>query len=258
MTDRQESAKAFSDMHVPGSPLVLFNAWDAGSARAVSAAGAAAIATGSWSVAAAHGYGDGEKLPLDLAIANLARIVDAVDIPVSVDIESGYDDPAATAKQMVAAGAIGCNVEDSFAADGTLREVADQAERVAAMRRVLDAASPGFFINARTDIFFQAPIEDHDGKMVKAALDRAARYTDAGSDGIFVPGVVDLALIEQLVAGTTAPINIMMSDASPSLRQLADVGVARISYGPAPYLAVMRQLEAEAATVIGWKGSQPD
>ncbi|HYJ29990.1 MAG TPA: isocitrate lyase/phosphoenolpyruvate mutase family protein, partial [Allosphingosinicella sp.] len=105
-------AEAFAGLHVAGAPLVLFNAWDAGSAATVAEAGATAVATGSWSVAAAQGFGDGEKVPLDLAIANLERIAAAVELPVTIDLEGGYDDPAASAARAKRAGAIGCNLED--------------------------------------------------------------------------------------------------------------------------------------------------
>src|SRR5258708_6285145 len=118
-------AETFRSLHVPGRPFVLFNVWDAGTAKAVASAGAHALATGSWSVAAANGFADGEQLPLDLAIDNLARIVKATDLPVSVDLESGYGKTANEVGQSIAraiqAGAIGCNLEDSFPRDGSLR-----------------------------------------------------------------------------------------------------------------------------------------
>jgi len=119
-------------LHVPGKPLVLFNIWDAGSARAVALAGGKAIATGSWSVANANGFADGERMPLALAIDNLRRIVGVTDLPVTVDLESGYGDAANVVGETVGlaidAGAVGCNLEDSFPANGTLRETVDQAD----------------------------------------------------------------------------------------------------------------------------------
>jgi 2-methylisocitrate lyase-like PEP mutase family enzyme len=138
MTDQQTRARTFRALHTAGRPLVLFNAWDPGSARAVEAAGAVAIATGSWSVAAAFGQADGERLPLTLALDNLARIVAATDLPVSIDLESGYgEDPAGVARTVgaaVAVGAVGCNLEDSLPATGRLREIGDQVERLRAAR----------------------------------------------------------------------------------------------------------------------------
>src|SRR4051812_38664184 len=142
MLSPRQKAEYFRTLHVPGRPLVLFNIWDPGSAKAVAAAGALAIATGSWSVANANGYSDGEQVPLDLAIDNLARIAQAVDLPVTVDIESGYgkngDEVGRTIERTIQAGAVGCNLEDSFPENGALREVAEQVERIRHARTAAD------------------------------------------------------------------------------------------------------------------------
>ena len=247
MSDLQQKAHDFHALHVPGQPVVLFNIWDAGSAKAVAAAGARALATGSWSVAAAHGFGDGERLPLDLAIDNLARIARAVALPVTIDIESGYGSTAdmvgRTIARTIAAGAIGCNLEDSFPGDGTLREVTGQVERIRCARAAADAQGIRYFINARTDIFFQGPPATHDEAMLNAAIDRAHAYRDAGADGLFAPGLVDRTLIARLAAASPLPLNIMVSDETPGLDVLCDAGVARVSHGPRPYLAMMQALE---------------
>ena len=155
MSDQQTKAKQFKALHTPGTPLILFNVWDAGSAKVVATANAQAIATGSWSVAAAHGLDDGEKLSLQHALANLARIVAVTDLPVTIDIESGYEDPAHTVAETIKAGAIGCNLEDSFPHNGQLRDLAEQVERIQAARAAADALGLDYFINARTDVFFQ-------------------------------------------------------------------------------------------------------
>jgi methylisocitrate lyase len=253
-TARQDSARLFHSLHVPGQPLVLFNAWDAGSARAVADAGAQAIATGSWSVAAANGFADGEQLPLALAMDNLHRIVAAVALPVTVDLESGYGDApaavAATVAAALAAGAIGCNLEDSFPADGSLRDAADQAARLTAARRAADAAGVAFFINARTDVFFQAPAAAHDVAMVDTALARARAYADAGASGVFVPGLVDEQLIARVVAGSPLPVNVMAMVGGPVRSRLAQLGVARISHGPGPYRGAMRWLTDAAKNAM--------
>jgi Phosphoenolpyruvate phosphomutase len=134
MSAQAAKAETFRSLHVSGRPLVLFNIWDAGSAKVVASQGARALATGSWSVAAANGFADGERVPLDLAIDNLARIVKANDLPVTVDLESGYGETAGEVAQSVAraieAGAVGCNLEDSFPRDGSLREIGEQAEEL--------------------------------------------------------------------------------------------------------------------------------
>jgi methylisocitrate lyase len=251
---QNDKAKQFQSLHVPGQPLVLFNAWDAGSARAVADAGARAIGTGSWSVAAANGFADGEKLPFALALDNLRRMVAAVELPVTIDIESGYGDApeavAATVTAALEAGAIGCNLEDSFPADGRLREVQDQAARLVAARRAADGAGVAMYLNARTDVFFQKPADAHDMAMVEAALERARAYADAGASGLFVPGVIAEALIARLAEASPLPVNIMLMPGVPARARLAELGVARISHGPGPYLGAMRWLTDAARAAM--------
>jgi 2-methylisocitrate lyase-like PEP mutase family enzyme len=255
MTDQPLNAEQFRKLHISGQPLVLFNIWDAGSAKAVAAAGARAIATGSWSVANANGFADGERTPLALAIDNLRRIVAATQLPVTVDLESGYGNaPEAVGETLtlaIDAGAVGCNLEDSFPANGKLRETIDQAGRIRCARQAADAANIHFFINARTDIFFERPPEQHNDAMVSGAIDRAHAYAEAGADGLFAPGLADIGLIARLAEASPLPLNIMVGDLTPPLRALADSGVARVSHGPGPYLIAMKRLEeaARAASV---------
>ena len=250
MTDQARKAEQFRGFHVPGRPLVLFNIWDAGSARAVATAGAKAIATSSWSVANAHGLADGERIPLALVVDNLRRIVAATDLPVTIDLESGYGDTMDAVEQTIQgaieAGAVGCNLEDSFLANGKLRETSDQAHRIRHARRTADAAKNHFFINARTDVFFQRAAEQPNDIMVVEAIERAHAYSDAGADGLFTPGLVDITLIARLAQASPLPLNIMVGDATPPLRVLAEHGVARVSHGPRPYLAAMKALEEAA------------
>jgi len=250
MPTQKSKAKSFRSLHVSGTPLILFNAWDAGSAKAVAAAGAKAIATGSWSVAKANGFDDGEDLPLDLAIANLARITEATNLPVTIDLESGYGaTPQAVAKTIrrsIEAGAVGCNIEDSDPATGKLRKAQDQARRIAQARKAASATGVSYFINGRTDVFFQKPPKQHDETMVAEALERARIYAAVGADGLFVPGLIDETLIAKVVKGSPLPVNIMVSSGTPSFRALAKCGVARISHGPRPYLLAMKALEEAA------------
>jgi 2-methylisocitrate lyase-like PEP mutase family enzyme len=250
MTTPTEKAQAFRALHVPGSPLVLFNAWDAGSAKTVADAGAQAIATGSWSVAAAHGYADSEALPLDLVLANVARIVRSVDVPVTLDFERGYgaslDQLSNAIGSAIDAGAIGFNIEDGV--PGGLRDLAEQAERIRAARAAADAKGVPVFINARTDVFLIRPTESHTDQLVEDALARADAYAQAGADGLFVPGLIDEALIASVCARSPLPVNIMMRQGAPSRARLASLGVARISYGPGPYRIAMQAL-AEAAAL---------
>jgi 2-methylisocitrate lyase-like PEP mutase family enzyme len=253
MTVQAQKAEQFRMLHIPGKPLILFNIWDAGSATAVVTAGAKALATGSWSVANANGFADGEHTPISFAIENLRRIVGATDLPVTVDLESGYgDSPEAvgeTVAQGIDAGAVGCNLEDSFPTNGKLRATVDEAARIRRARQTADAANIQFFINARTDIFFQVSADQRNDAMIADAIDRAHAYAEAGADGLFAPGLVDIALIGRLAKASPLPLNIMVGDTTPPVRSLAEHGVARVSHGPGPYLMAMKALEEAARAV---------
>ena len=247
MTDIAAKARAFAALHKPGEPLILFNAWDPGSAKVVAEAGAAAIATGSWSVAAAAGFADAESLPINLAIDNAARIVAAVDLPVTIDFEGGYaTDPQELGQHMAwlaKTGAIGCNFEDQVIGGEGIHDVADQAARIAAARAVV---GPDFFINARTDIFLKARPDTHDDAKIDAALERARAYADAGGSGFFVPGLIDLRLLERVCSASPLPVNFMAFPGAPGAAEVANAGIARISHGPHPFRIAMEALQAAA------------
>jgi 2-methylisocitrate lyase-like PEP mutase family enzyme len=249
MTDKFQ---AFAALHIPGDPVILFNAWDAGSAKAVAEAGARAIATGSASVAGAHGFSDAEALPIGLALANAARVVESVQLPVTIDFEGAYavdpDGVAASMARLAATGAIGCNFEDQVIGGVGLYETADQAARIAAARKAIGA---DFFINARTDIFLKAKPETHDVAMVDAALERARAYADAGASGFFVPLLADLALLERFCSASPLPVNFMAFPGAPSAKEVAATGVARISHGPFPWRLAMQALKDAAAKEYG-------
>ena len=250
-----DRARLFADLHVKGSPLILFNVWDAGSARAVAEAGAKAIATGSWSVAGAHGFGDGEKLSLDLALANAKRIVAAVDLPVTIDFEGGYGEAleavTANVTQLIATGAVGCNFEDQIVGGEGIYCTEHQCARIAAMRRAAEQASlPNFFINARTDIFLKAAPATHDDSHLEEAIDRATAYAQAGASGFFAPGLRQSEQIRKLCELSPLPVNIIALPDAPSTRELAALGVARISYGPAPYRQMIAALKTAAQKAL--------
>ena len=256
VADQTRKAEQFRALHIPGKPLVLFNIWDAGGAKAVAAGGVKAIATSSWSVANANGFSDGEQTPLTLAIENLRRIVEATDLPVTIDLESGYGDAPEVVSETIGlaikAGAVGCNLEDSFPTNGKLRTTIDQVYRIRRTRQTADAADIRFFINARTDVFFQRPPAEHDDDaMVAEVIERAGAYAEAGADGLFAPGLIDINLIARLTEASSLPLNIMVGEGTAALRVLAEHGVARVSYGPGPYLMAMKALEerARAASV---------
>jgi 2-methylisocitrate lyase-like PEP mutase family enzyme len=253
MPIQREKAEAFQKLHVKGNPVVLFNAWDAGSARVVAKSGAKAIATGSWSVAAAYGYADGQALPLSTAIENLARIVANVELPVTIDLEAGYGDAPETVADAVtraiAAGAIGFNLEDQVISGTGLYTIADQSQRIQAARKAADGASIPAFINARTDVFLKASSDKHDEHLLDEALQRATAYAKAGASGFFAPGLINEKLIARLCEACTLPVNIMMSPSTPNATRLAELGVSRVSHGPGPYRQMMRLLEDAARTV---------
>lgn len=253
MSDQVTKAQTFKKLHVPGNPVILFNIWDAGTAKAVAASGAKALATGSWSVAAAHGFEDGEHMPFDLALANLERITSATDLPVTIDLESGYganpEEVGASVARAVQAGAIGCNIEDSSRETGPLRAISEQAARLKGARHAADRLGVPAFLNARADVFLIAPSDAHEG-LVAEALERGRAYADAGADGFFVPGLVNEILIARVIDGSPLPVNIMASASAPSAARLAELGVARISHGPGPYRMMMKALENAARAAL--------
>jgi 2-methylisocitrate lyase-like PEP mutase family enzyme len=241
----------FAKLHVAGDPLVLFNAWDAGSAAAVAKSGASAIATGSASVAMANGFGDGQAVPMELALANAERIVSAVDLPVTVDFEGGYaTDPegvTANGRRLAATGAIGCNFEDQVVGTDRIYDIAEQAARIAALRA---GVGEQFFINARTDLFLKAKPDAHDSALAGEAIERGKAYAATGVNGYFIPGLADLSLVERIVKAVGVPVNAMHLPGGPSRAQWASAGIARVSHGPFPFMAMQEWLAGEAKAAI--------
>ncbi len=241
-----EKARAFAELHKPGEPLLLYNIWDAGGAQAIAEAGAKAVATGSWSVAAAQGYRDGQAISLDLVLTLLARIAASVDLPVSLDFEGGYAEApealAANLARVIEAGAVGINFEDQVVGGTGLHAPEVQCARIAALRAAAEADGLPFFLNARTDLFLKEKDRARHAGLVPEAIERAAAYAEAGASGFFVPGLVDPALIGAVCEATALPVNVMMLDGAPSMADLAALGVARISHGPGPYFTAMADL----------------
>jgi 2-methylisocitrate lyase-like PEP mutase family enzyme len=246
--DQIKKAEEFASLHVKGAPVILYNAWDAGSAKAIIGAGAKAIATSSWSVAAALGYKDGEDLPLSLAEHVVRGIATTVNVPVTVDFEGGYSDDdqklASNITKLLELGVIGINFEDRVVKGTGLYGIDRQAKRIAAIRRAAEQRGISFFINARTDVFLG------NGGDVEEALRRAHAYAAAGASGFFIPGVIDPALIQRIVEEVTLPVNVMVMDGVPSNDKLAKLGVSRVSYGPIPYIEAMGALQKKAAKVF--------
>ena len=238
-----EKCRTFAALHVPGNPLILYNIWDAGSAKAVADAGAKAIATGSWSVAGAQGYADGEAVPLDLVMRIAGRIAETVDLPVTIDFEGGYAEaPSALATniaRLLDEGIVGINFEDQVVGGSGLYSPSVQHGRIEAVRRSAEGVGVPLFINARTDLFLKEKDRTKHGPLISEATDRAAAYLDAGANSLFAPGLIDPALIGQICEAVSLPVNIMMMKGAPAVAELASLGVARISHGPGPYNASM-------------------
>jgi 2-methylisocitrate lyase-like PEP mutase family enzyme len=241
--------KAFAALHVSGDPVVLFNIWDVGSALAVVRAGAKALATGSHPVADAHGWPDGQQVPMDFALANAKRIVEAVDVPVTVDFESAYSvDPAkaaANVARLAATGAVGCNFEDQVIGGEGLHPLKEQVKRIETIRL---AVGDQFFINARTDLYLKT--QQHDSALVDAAIERGKAFADAGASGFFVPRLADSRQIERIVRDVPLPLNVIAFPGAPSKQEWASAGVARISHGPFPHRALMAAFEEMARAAL--------
>jgi 2-methylisocitrate lyase-like PEP mutase family enzyme len=250
--DQRAQARVLRALHAQ-PPLVLPNAWDPGSAVAIEAAGAKAIATTSAGVSWAAGVADGGGLSRAAALDAVRRIVAAVSVPVTADIESGYgatpEEVGSTIAEVLAAGAVGINLEDSPGARGApLLDPDAQAERLASARETARAAGIELCINARTDTYLAGA--GPQSERLAATMARAERYAAAGADVLFVPGVVDPNTIRTLISGPL-PINVMAYPGAPAVAELAALGVARISVGPAVAQASYGLAAAAARELLG-------
>lgn len=231
--DRQtqiDRAQTFRNMHDRSTILLLPNAWDAGSARLFAQRGFAAIATTSGGVAWSLGHADGEQVPLAEVLAAIARIARVVDVPVTADIEAGYgetpDAVGATVRAVIAAGAVGINLEDSLQS-GALRDGADAAARIHAARSAATATGVPIVINARVDCWMQPAADE--GERFKDAVHRAKAYLAAGADCVYPIGLVDGHALAAFVQAIAAPVNVGARPGVPALAELARLGVARVS-----------------------------
>lgn len=249
-----DKAGQLAALHVKGQPLVLYNIWDAGSARSAAKAGSKAIATGSWSMAAAHGFDDGEAIPLDLIETIVGRIASVVPLPLTVDFEGGYardpDGVAKNAARIIAAGAVGLNFEDQIVGTGALYAIADQAQRIKAIRSAADDLGIPVFINARTDLFLLEADKTRHPDLIDAAIERALAYQQAGCNGFFIPGLLDGSGIAAICNALTLPVNVMVMGGAPDRETLIGLGVSRISYGPGPNLTAQAGLVEQCAASL--------
>lgn len=250
---KAESLRALHD----GGVLILPNAWDVGSAALIAQAGAKAIATTSGGIAWSLGRPDGQRLTRAEMIEQVRRIVAAVDVPVTADVEGGYgpgpDDVAATVEAVVAAGAVGVNIEDSRAPGGPLFDATAQAERLRAARSAAGRAGlPELLINARTDVFLFS-VGASEGRLEDVLL-RSSAYAKAGADSLFVPGLADLDIVTSLVTASPLPINVMAGPGAPTIAEFEAAGVRRVSVGTAISQAAY-SIAQRAATELLTKGT---
>ncbi|XAS67312.1 isocitrate lyase/phosphoenolpyruvate mutase family protein [Micrococcaceae bacterium Sec5.7] len=252
----EPKATAFQALHSADvAPLVLVNAWDAASARLVQEAGASAVATSSSAMSWSLGFPDGNRLPRELAMDALGRIVAATDLPVTADIETGYAGSGGTfdGRQLketilavLDAGAVGVNFEDS--GELPLTAADEQSRRIRLIRQTAAEAGFGLFINARTDTYLSGNYPD---TAFEETLLRAEAYLAAGASGIFVPGVTDLHVLHELSRRIDAPLNALAGVGAPSVGELHDAGVRRISIGGNTAKAAYATVSRVAAEVLG-------
>ncbi len=239
---QRDRARALLEMHHGPSPLVLPNAWDVVGALIFGQAGCRAIGTTSAGIAAALGYPDGERVPRTEMLDVVARIARAAAVPVTADIEAGYgataEETARTVKMAIAAGAVGVNLEDGTGdTERPLADVATQTAKIRAIREVAVAADMPIVLNARTDIYWLAIGEVND--RFTATVARLHAYRSAGADCLFVPGVTDSETIGRLVRAIDGPLNVLAGLGTPSIPDLARLGVKRVSVGSGPQRATL-------------------
>ena len=241
--------ETFAALHVPGDPVILYNIWDVGSALAVVAAGAKALATGSHPVADANGWPDGQQVPIEFAFANAKRIVDAVEVPLTVDFEGAYstepEEGGANVARLKGTGAVGCNFEDQVIGGEGVHPLDLQVRRIAAIRR---AVGSDFYLNARTDLFLKT--QTYDDALVDQVVERGKAFADAGASGFFVPRLADPKQIERVVREVPLPLNVIAFPGAPDKGVWSDAGVVRISHGPFPHRALMANLTEMARSAI--------
>jgi 2-methylisocitrate lyase-like PEP mutase family enzyme len=237
-------------LHVAGDPLLLPNAWDAASAAAVVEAGFPAVATTSSGVAAALGYEDHEGAPADEMLAAATRIARVVDVPVTVDAEAGYGlEPAELVAALARVGAAGCNLEETDHATEALREPEEHAAWLRSVREAADADEYRLVINARIDVFLAAGPGAAQAELVPDAIRRAHAYLDAGADCVYPIGLWEEGALTTFLAEAGGPVNALALPRAPSVRRLAELGVARVSWGGLLHRRTIEQL-GEALTAI--------
>lgn len=253
-TDLQSRCDLLRSLHRPGTPLLLPNAWDAATARAVVAAGFPVVATTSGGVAGTLGYEDHEGAPGDEMLAAAARIARSVEVPVTVDAEAGYGmEPAELVAALRSAGAAGCNLEDTNYAAGGLRDPAQHADWLSAVRRAASADGYGLVINARVDVFLSGFLAGAgpgtQDELVPEALRRANAYLEAGADCVYPIALWETDALRRFTAEVSGPVNVIRLPQMPSLTELAALGVARVSWATLLYREAMARFEEQLASL---------
>ena len=245
-------------LHIPGSPLVAFSVWDAGSAQAITEGGAKAIVVDAWSVAAAHGIDEIEHMPIDLYIGSIQRVVASSHLPITVDLSGLYSARLRKVSDAITwaigAGASGFTISDVVFGCGALRDITDQAAIIAAARATGDVAGDRPFLYARSDVFCQTWPDQHAEGMVEFAVERAHAFADAGADSLLVPGLSNLRLIDRVVKRSPLPVSVMIGETASSIQELSRVGVACVMSGPLPYLKAMSAIRDEVRTAVNRLG----
>jgi 2-methylisocitrate lyase-like PEP mutase family enzyme len=251
--DLQSQCELLRSLHRPGDPLVLPNAWDVVTARAVVEAGFPVVATTSWGVAEALGYEDQERAPADEMLAAAARISRGVEVPVTVDAEAGYGmGPVELVASLRDAGAAGCNLEDTDHIAGGLRDPDKQAEWLRAVRQAASAEGYPLVINARVDVFeapWEADASASQGGLVDDAVRRANAYIEAGVDCVYPILLWEKEPLRRFMSEVPGPVNIAAIEQAPSIADLAALGVARVSWGPLLYWGAIAGLKKQLASL---------
>jgi 2-methylisocitrate lyase-like PEP mutase family enzyme len=254
--DLHDRCELLRSLHRAGTPLLLPNAWDVATARAVVAAGFPVVATSSGAVAGTLGYDDHEGAPADAMLDAAARIARGVDVPVTVDAEAGYGmEPAELVAALRRAGAAGCNLEDTNHAAGSLRDADQHAAWLAAVRNAASDDDYPLVVNARVDVFL-APYFAGGGRgtqaaLVPDALRRAKAYLDAGADCVYPIALWESGALRDFVAEVRAPVNVTRLPDTPPLATLAEIGVARVSWATLLYRDAMTRFTDQLNALQG-------
>jgi 2-methylisocitrate lyase-like PEP mutase family enzyme len=244
----REKAATLRALHVPGTPLVLPNAWDAASARLVQEAGFSAVATSSVATSAVLGWADGEATPVEEVLGASARIARAVDVPVTVDFERGYRlPPAELVEHLTSIGVVGVNLEDSDPATGELVDADMQAGFLAAVRAAADAQGVDLVVNARTDSFIRG--QGTYDEQVRASVDRGRRYLEAGADCVYPITLWETDALSAFMTEARGPVNVTRMPQGPSPSELSALGVARVSWAIFLYVEAMARFAEQLASL---------